>query len=563
MTGRKTGGIGREIDMSVRRSLLPAIAALTLLFGLPGFGAARAADAALSGQVSSAEESAMEGVLVTAQKDGSNIRITVVSDDKGRYSFPTTKLDAGHYSLRIRAAGYDLDSPKAADVAAGKTTTADIKLVKAKNISSQLNNSEWMNSLPPHPEARNLAGCTNCHTVQRILESTKTSEEFVEIIPRMGKYGAMSLPTRPQIPPNRMRTSELKPEAVKKYADYLASVNRSEGPLKFQLKTNPRPSGRATRVIMTEYELPRAALGQPHDVMVDSEGMAWYSHFGEQIVGKVDPKTGKVTEYALPDLKPENPKGSLNLELDSDGNPWLAMMYQGAIAKLDKKTEKVSVYPLGPEFETKEVQISMVDAHNYKVDGKVWFSDAGTRMVYKLDVASGKVEKVDPFKDYPKGSTYGLMSDEKNNLWYLDYAGRSVGVADAVTGKPTLYPTPTAGSRPRRGHLDAKGRLAFAEFAGDRVGIFDTKTEKFQEFQTPPYFAPYDATLDKNGELWTGGMNMDTILRIDPATGKSVGYLLPRQTNIRRVFVDNSTTPVTFWVGNNHGGAVIKLEPQD
>jgi len=27
-------------------------------------------------------------------------------------------------------------------------------------------------------------------------------------------------------------------------------------------------------------------------------------------------------------------------------------------------------------------------------------------------------------------------------------------------------------------------------------------------------------------------------------------YLLPRSTNIRRVFVDNSTTPVTFWVGN-------------
>jgi streptogramin lyase len=548
--------------MSTRRALLAATG-FALWLGLAGFGPARAADAALSGQVSSAEEGAMEGVLVTAQKDGSTVRVTVVSDDKGRYSFPAAKLDPGHYSLRIRAAGYDLDSPKATDVAASQAATADIKLVKTKNLSSQLNNSEWMKSVPPDPEARQLAGCTNCHTVQRILESTKTSEEFVEIIPRMGKYGAMSLPTRPQIPPNRMRTSELKPEAVKKYADYLASVNRSTGPTKFELKTNPRPAGRATHVIMTEYELPRAALGQPHDVMVDSGGTVWYSHFGEQIVGKLDPKTGKVTEYPLPLLKPANPQGSLNLELDADGNPWLAMMYQGAIAKVDKDSGKVTTYPLPPEFETLEVQISMVDAHHAKVDGKVWFSDAGTRMVYKLDTASGKIEKVDPFKDYPKGSTYGLMSDEKNNLWYLDYAGRSVGMADAVTGKPTLYPTPTAGSRPRRGHIDAQGRVAFAEFAGDRAGIFDTKTERFQEFPTPPYFAPYDATLDKNGELWTGGMNMDTILRIDPKTGQSVGYLLPRQTNIRRVFVDNSTTPVTFWVGNNHGGAIIKLEPQD
>jgi hypothetical protein len=27
------------------------------------------------------------------------------------------------------------------------------------------------------------------------------------------------------------------------------------------------------------------------------------------------------------------------------------------------------------------------------------------------------------------------------------------------------------------------------------------------------------------------------------------------------MFVDNSTTPVTFWVGSNHGAAIIKLEP--
>jgi hypothetical protein len=26
------------------------------------------------------------------------------------------------------------------------------------------------------------------------------------------------------------------------------------------------------------------------------------------------------------------------------------------------------------------------------------------------------------------------------------------------------------------------------------------------------------------------------------------------------VFVDNSTTPVTFWVGSNHGASIIKLE---
>jgi hypothetical protein len=29
------------------------------------------------------------------------------------------------------------------------------------------------------------------------------------------------------------------------------------------------------------------------------------------------------------------------------------------------------------------------------------------------------------------------------------------------------------------------------------------------------------------------------------------------------VFVDNSTSPVTFWIGSNHGASIIKLEPLD
>ncbi len=66
----------------------------------PGFaqsGARTASPAALTGQVTSAEEGPMEGVLVTAKKTNSTIAITVVSDAQGRYRFPAAKLDAGHF----------------------------------------------------------------------------------------------------------------------------------------------------------------------------------------------------------------------------------------------------------------------------------------------------------------------------------------------------------------------------------------------------------------------------------------------------------------------------------
>ena len=38
-------------------------------------------------------------------------------------------------------------------------------------------------------------------------------------------------------------------------------------------------------------------------------------------------------------------------------------------------------------------------------------------------------------------------------------------------------------------------------------------------------------------------MITDRVSRLDTKTGQFTEYLLPRPTNIRRVFVDNSTTP--------------------
>ena len=508
----------------------------------------------------------MEGVVVSARKTGSTIRISVVTDAQGEYDFPGEKLDPGASRFRIRAAGYDLDGADAADVAAGKTATADLKLKKTQNLAAQLTNADWMTSLPDQPARRGLASCTTCHTVARVLESTHTADEFMALIPRMMRYGAMSKPNHPQIPADRQATSAPKGDVLARMAQYFASVNRSSGqPQSFPLKTAPRPTGRATRVVMTEYELPRPDITEPHDVLVDREGTVWYSDFGDLFIGSLDPRTGKVTEHALPANKPGAPVGSLDLELDADGNPWVAMMYQAAVAKLDKKTGKVTAYPLPAEFDNPRVQIGMLDPRNSHVDGKVWFSEGGTRTFYRLDPLTAKFEHIEPFKAIPRGTphgAYGIASDAQNNLWFMDFADRNVGTTDK-SGATLIYPVPTPGSRPRRGHMTDNGRLVFAEFGSDKIGVFDTKSGQIQEFPTTQFFAPYDAIMDHNGELWSGGMNSDTIMRVDSKTGQAVSYLLPMSTNVRRVFVDNSTTPVTFWVGNNHHGNIVKLEPLD
>jgi streptogramin lyase len=110
--------------------------------------------------------------------------------------------------------------------------------------------------------------------------------------------------------------------------------------------------------------------------------------------------------------------------------------------------------------------------------------------------------------------------------------------------------------------MDSQDRLWFAEFRGNRLAMFDTKTEKFQEWPMPtPWTNVYDAISDTSGYAWAGGMNNDRVVRVNTKTGETVEYLLPRLTNIRRVNVDNATPVPTFWIGNNLGATLIKVEP--
>jgi len=53
-----------------------------------------------------------------------------------------------------------------------------------------------------------------------------------------------------------------------KQAAYLATLKPGAGAWSYELKELPRVKGKGTRVVITEYDLPRKPL-MPHDVIVD------------------------------------------------------------------------------------------------------------------------------------------------------------------------------------------------------------------------------------------------------------------------------------------------------
>jgi virginiamycin B lyase len=530
---------------------------------------------ALAGQVSSQAEGPMEGVLVTVRREGASFTVTVISDAQGHYSFPSNRLEPGPYNVGIRAVGYELPDTGQIIVDAQKTTQLDLNLSVAGDIASQLSNGEWLLSIPGTVEEKQqFLGCVSCHTLERVMRSKYNAGEFANVVERMRGWAQGSTPTRPQMRPDfvgpggSMKMPEGGPSGrALQIGEYTSTINLSKvSRWEYPLKTLPRPSGKGTRVIMTEYDLPRPEA-LPHDAIVDNDGMVWYGDFGSQYLGKLDPKTGETVEYAVPMTKPEVPGGNLDMNFDPDGNIFLGMMYQGVIMRFNKDTQTFDHWK-SPLFDTgDDARTAMITPTRVNVDGKVW---TGGVEEYQVDLESGVWTAI----DYTKGvapemveaasriGSYGVAVDSNNNFYGMQLGGDHVTRVDAKTLVSTPRRTPTPDSGPRRGHMDQQDRLWFAEFRGNRIGMFDTKTEEFSEWEVPvPWTNPYDAILDEDGFAWTGGMTNDYVARVNTKTDEVTMYLLPGTTNIRRVDVDNNTSPPSFWVGDNLEGTLIRVEP--
>jgi virginiamycin B lyase len=553
-----------------------------LAFGVGVVGSVAAqgdqrAATALTGRVSSDTEGPMEGVLVRAKGIGGTVSVTVVTDRKGEYSFPAIRLTPGTYNIDVRAVGYELANPVSVEVAPRKTARADLKLAKAQNLAAQLTSAEWLLSIPGTEEQKSqLFRCAACHSLAPIVQSTYDAKGWLTTFARMRGYSEQAILTHPVELPYKVT---VKPDPD--FAEYLTTINlSSKTKWDFALKTLPRPTGRATRVIITEYDLPDPGR-LPHDAGLDEKGMVWYNDFREPLIGRLDPRTGETKEWTFPPLKPDFPPGTLSIEPGLGGFLWVPRFRQAGITRFDPRSEKFQTWPDLPEFNTDHA----IDAQVAPApDGTVWYPSGDNLKIYRLDPKTGHISVYPMYPDYhpeqagsgiivqfsynknPEGHfTYGVAADSKSNAFFCDIVGGNIGRVDAKTGNVTLFKTPTLNSGPRRISIDSEDRAWFGEYYANRVGMFDPRTQQFKEWKAPtPWVGPYPAKKDKHGDVWTAGMSTDLILRLDPRTGQFVEYMLPTvDANIRHIDVDNSSNPIAVWVAEVHQGKIAKIEPLD
>jgi virginiamycin B lyase len=565
--------------MAIKKVFAVALPALVVLLGVTVWrGSMEAqqpagAPGALAGTVRSTKEGAMEGVLVSAKRNGSTITTTVVTNAQGAYSFPRERLEPGQYNVSIRAVGYVLDAPASkaqVTVAAGNAAQLNLNLRESNplELGLQLTDPEWFSSFPISDQAKfELRDCSRCHTLQKVAMSTYNKDQMAWVMKRM-VYSAGSSPMTFQLPADQAatwgRVEWGEPSALhKRQAESVAAINLSEGMWKYELKKFPRPKGKETQVIYTTYDLP--VTHRPHDTRMGVDGAIWYNHFNDNALARLDLKTGQTKEWRWPyraRVGSFNPTGARTMMgPDPRGRFYIGNQAQDGLVVFDPSTEKFtfSDVPGGGE---------MMDVSNSAVDNHGWRS--GTE-AYRINLDTLTVTTT--IKGSKALARYDLASDSKNNVFGAGRTSEYVWYADAKTGEVAYFDIPKTprgvgglGGGMRRGKADKQDRLWWGGFDGNFVGMLDPKKPAGQQMRLwamPPYFFPYDAHYDEQGYTWTGGIYADRVARLNVESGEWVYYTLPFTANIRDIDLKpaQGSGLSGLWFGHTHQGMITLVEP--
>ena len=515
----------------------------------------------LSGMIQSSDGELLAGVPIRAHLPGTNVAVTVYSNQEGGYAY--RDLSPGSYTVSVEATGFEPVQEEAVNIAPEAIAQLDIALQSRTPKLDELTTSEVLLALPGSEKLKTEAArCSNCHPLQFAMQQKRDRAGWLATIEKM----------RGIIPSGAMQSQEAYQAVLRrthdtnhKLADFFASVRGPDSPdLPFKLFPRPMESA-STNLEVTEYRISRGESSVIfrgdkrgawlHDVIPDPNGRyVWYTDHFTNVLGRVDPESGEITEYPYPHTKPGKQEGSHKLLFDRDGNIWLGVSWQGTIAKFDPRTEQFTQWTI--KDHTPRFGMFGLDSA-----GNVWIGSSPDSSIYKLDTQTGK------FTQYvipTQRGVYGVAVDSKDVVYFCELNGGKVGRFDPKTEKFTEWTTPTPDSGPRRLDIDAQDRLWFAEFYAGNLAMLDPETEEIREWKISenPYAAPYDVAVDDiNGTVWTNDFNNNRVFRFDMETEQITEFLLPEaDVEIRHLFADGSTTPATVWIPDySPPGKILKL----
>ncbi len=529
----------------------------------------------------------VDGLMVQLISHNTSIRTTVYTSELGEFEFP--ELPSGDYVLRIPRPLHFHQYQQDSVHIDGATLLPDIYVERrsdneflppSKDLLDQLTGAEWLfNVEGSHQVKRTLVNScsTGCHGSERAFSRRFDERSWRLILHRMSNYSQRILVN------SSGRDHTQLTEDGEMLAEWLARVRGLDSEVP-PIVPFDRPKGLATRAIITEYELPWA-LVNIHDVSGDTEGNIWFNINRSPFIGKLDPNTGEVTQYRLPEPRypayddpqdrfyqaflsrdpseplqqSRDPDGPLGvhpgthwLEFDENtGRVWFTQAWARNVGVLDPRTGEIRhVFTGGQGNHTLSPDgLSIWRTHQ----GKILRWDTRTMM----DSEGGIARPADEYELEYVDNTYGNFVSPDGNFFGGSSGGWVVWL-DIRSGEVREIPVEVPGSR-GRGSFGPDGSV----WGGMRkLTRYNPTTNAVTQYDPPtPYFHAYSTKVDKNGEVWSGQQSSGRVYRFNPDTNRWIEYVLPSiWSHDFNSWIDNSTDPPTFWYGDQHG-YIVRIQP--
>ena len=521
------------------------------------------------GAVRDASGRALEGMIVQLIAP-TGVRVSVYTNEDGNYEFP--QLPAAQYTLRISRPlefyPYQRDSvevqgaTRIADIVLERRPAAedhvlvgDSGLEPIEEISTQLSGTELLFNLPGTAQEKKLlhrACGSGCHSYQQIFRNHYDERSWGLIAERMMLYQSAPIINR-----SKGVSTRGNPEQRDILVKWLARVRGPDSKYA-PLQVFPRARRRATRVVVTEYELPRVLISA-HDVAGDSKGNIWYTSHKTSHVGVLDPRTGIVKEYTVP-RTPGALSGTHRVAVDKNDIVWFSENWSHKLTRLDPRTGQFTQMPIEVESPLNSAGFS-----NFGLapNGDIWETNAGS--VIRIRPENGVAKVINQYKMGKEPSTYDNMVSDDGNFWVGGgpaSGGTTMKLLDIQTGKLETLELPRHMAA-ARGGMDRNGDAWFGGRGGSIVQL-DTSERRIREYWPPVATAEfYEAMPDDKGDVWAGELHGSGFLRLNPRTDQWTEYQMPEPyAHDRRTWIDNSTDPVSVWYVD-YQGYIVRIQPLD
>jgi len=347
-------------------------------------------------------------------------------------------------------------------------------------------------TLPVGPGKETVeAVCTACHNPNQILRSSGyTRGDWEKLTATM--IDLSDSPERETItaylaekfPPNNPRPAKIVP-----------------GPLKISFK---------------EWVVP--TLGQrSRDPIEAADGTIWWAGQWGNLIGRIDPKSGEMKEYPLPDKAMPH-----SVTLDAAGNVWYTGNMNGTVGKFDPKTEKITEYKM-PDPAAKDPHTPIFDRN-----GILWFTLQHSNMLGRLDPKTGDIKLVTMPR--PKSKPYGIKLDSTGAPWIACNGSNCVARVDPETMAIKIFPLPNEKTTVRRLDIADDDTIWYVNSGRGRLGHLDPKTGAVKEWPSPsgPKSHPYAIAI-VDGIVWynESGVRPDPLVRFDPKTETFQSWAIP------------------------------------